>query len=165
MPSPGDSLPGATRVLRLLLAKRPFFASADHLEPSFEAFMPSTADKEEASRRALPVGVSVFQVGATTVAEAVAIRRRASGQPLGLVRPFEIGVDRLVDVGAAHGRALDVVHDPLTAPETRDLPGAEGHAAARGLDRGDMPRTAYRAMLDALAVALAEGRLTEVLDA
>jgi len=153
----GQPLPAGAWVLRALAVKDVFFEPPEHRTPTPDAFKPNSADIKEGERRGLPVGVSVFDRARTTPEQAVAIRcwfAQKGGRDPPEYRVLEIAADQVRDIARAYNPDADVISDPITDEGARDLPGADGHAAIRGLyqpDRKQRQSPDYKAMLDRLA--------------
>lgn len=149
-------LPTGSSVVRVLGRKPHFFHPPDFREPKPEVFKPNSRDIEEGAARGRPPGVSVFDCSGCSVADAVLIRTRQGGRPLGEVIALKIGVDDVRRIGRAYNPAVDVVADPIETSEGRvlDLPGADAHALIEGLHEVDRSRRRspdYKALLDRLA--------------
>lgn len=117
-----------TAFLRLLkpgTAKLP----AGHTEPDWEAFLPSTDDKEDAKKNSHPIRVSVWSREKTTIPQAREI--------MGLdatARAFAITDDTVARIAAATKRPeLRIVPDPR--PELKGRPGGDGHCGIEGCER------------------------------
>lgn len=129
-------------VLRLVSLKDQFIPRGAIL-PTWEAFNPSSEDKEEARRRGCDPRVSVWDSELTTVEQAQAFRRDTE------CKPYWLRVEDIHAVGAfAAVRRLRVVADPL--PEEK--PGAAGHCGIEGLHRKDgESKKDWKTLLDKLA--------------
>jgi hypothetical protein len=122
----GEPVPSEEEVFRLS-----FLSSDGKISP--EAFELSSADKQQT-----PPRLSVFARSRTTPAQAWEITSR---------NPRFISVARLA-TSRLRQIALEVRWDPITS----SLPGADGHAALLGLDRGNkLERKILRVKLADLA--------------
>lgn len=72
--SRADPLPSEAKVLRLVKRIERFIPTGAKL-PTWEAFLPSTDDAQEAAQRASPVRVSVWDASRTTISQARAFRK------------------------------------------------------------------------------------------
>jgi hypothetical protein len=128
----------------LRLPKPPPDFSPDNWKTDWETFNPSGADEKHAAASGRAVRVSVWEQERTTPEQARAFRATAS-----IV--LRVAVAAVVQTSEMTQRPLDVVYEPLEAPDG-DLPGADGHAGIEGLKRAaGEQKTKWKAALQALA--------------
>lgn len=144
------------RVFRLARREGGHLPSGQRL-PKPEWLEPTRDDKTAAEASGRVPGLSVWDVAFTSVPDAVWLRDSAvSGQ-----EAFVAQVSRLDEVAAGHGRALDVVTDPLDVPvadprwATLEAPRREsiaravrGHSLIEGINRPTcVPKLSHRGFL------------------
>ncbi len=103
------------------------FLPKGHLLPDPEWLRPTSADQREAAERGRIPGLSGWELGLTTPAQAADL----SGQPGG--RVFGAKAGALRRIALEKDIPIDVLHDPADVLAPR--PGWEGHATLEGLAR------------------------------
>jgi hypothetical protein len=124
-------------LLRLLVPK-PDYVGDDLGTTTFLAFRPTDADKKSAQEHGHPVRVTTWDLGRTTLPEAIAFRGRQD------CRPFVLSGQDVVDVGSRFSiQTLRAVYDPLDIPAA-NMPGPNGHVGIEGLEMGAVPHPRSR---------------------
>jgi hypothetical protein len=133
-----------TKTIMRIVAHKPMFIPPGARFPIGMAFAPSSEDKLDADRRAMPVLVSVWDTDSTTPEQAKSFRTTPTQ-----TTAYGLRVSDIVLFGAVEGkRRIHVFADPLSDAR----PGADGHCGIAGLDkRPGEDRRIYKTILDDVA--------------
>lgn len=138
MPESGEPVPRDHVVFRLVVPGGPFMPKGA-TQPLPDLFLPTHADRAEATRSGRPPGLSVWDHELTTLAQARVLAQRNEAAAFGLTA----GVVR--ELGERAAIALHVCYD--LEESGADQPGSTGHAVIEGLARpAGTPKATFRTL-------------------